>query len=1447
MLHLNKTTQFRKKIFLAIAVIFLSSCIFVQNSSLVSASAGWTAGKFDKSYDFNGQFYIDAGSVSSGVKTVAFWTKATAYDGKVVDLNGSAYVSISSSGVISTTGFTSPTIYIDGVIGTTVNANWHFVTVTTGTAINANAVKFGSVDSDSIVGLLDDVKMYNYALSAREINEKYRQDSPSMAQGGEITGSSAYTALTVTQNGTGQIVSLTNTAIATAAAFTSTNLGSGNSLVINDEAGDTTPFVIDASGRVGIGTTSPTEQLTLTGNIALSSSTSATSGLIKKGTDLLLHTYGTNSTFLGVNAGNLTLTGAGNVGVGYNSLTLTTTGEDNTAIGIWTLSSNTTGSYNTAIGPFSLYDNTEGADNVAVGMNSLSDNISGDSNTAVGVRALNENTAGNNNTATGNRSLMHATGNDNSAFGYYALFSSIGGSGNSAFGRYSLYDNTTGSNNTAVGYNTGLGITTGANNTIIGANVSGLATGLSNTIILADGSGNKRLYVNSSGNVGIGTTTPDGRLSISASSSTGVETNLISIDDLGGTEIGGIRTYNAGSYNQDMRFYVANGSVTPTVYNAMTIVGETGNVGIGTAAPGAKLTIQQDGTGNIVDFKDGANSVFTISDGGNITMNGLSFTQNAVDPVLKSSLIDATNFGGAKSVYMQGKYAYVAGSSTDSLAIIDISVPATPVLAGKLIDATNLNGASSVHISGKYAYVADYDGNSLAVVDVSNPYAPTLAGIVTDATKLNQATSVYVSGKYAYATGYANSYISIVDIGDPTSPVIVGSLVDATNMHGPSSVYVQGKYAYVAADLSTSIAIVDIGDPTAPTLAGQLIDATNIKAAKGIYVSGKYAYIASYDNILSIINISNPASPAYVAKLTDATNFGGAKSVYVSGDYAYVGGYTTDSVAVVNISDPTTPVLAGELLDGTNMNGASAVYVQGNYAYVASELSSSLAVLEIAGFDIPTANIGDLSVSTIDVTDNASIANNLYVGNGLNVGPGGIFSDGPLAGYVDSSATALTVSQDGTGILMDIMDTGVSIFKVGQATVDITRPLDLQVEGDVGIEYNLRFMNNSSSYITSAGPLTISAGDNNSYENLTLTASGTGDVVIDIAGSTLGFKVVGAASRVFSIDPSGNVIIGGTDAGDGNLTVKGNISTQGGNLDLNSLATPSSVAVAPVGTAGSTTYGYRISAINDNGQTLASATTTTTTGNATLSSTNYNRVSWGAVAGATGYKVYGRTSGSELLMATVDSPVLMYKDTNANTPSGALPTTNTTGGNNITYAATNGPKRSIILTAAGAEIPSSNGAAQTKVTGTYHTYYVLDFDATTDESAYWHWTMPDSYDGGAIDVTYYWESVTTGATDTTDVGWCFQSLGITANGNISVDSNFLSVTCEVDRAATTTLSLASVTETQATSNFTAGQYVAFKVFRDADQSIVGAGNDDMAGDARLLKVKIEYSVNAESD
>ena len=106
------------------------------------------------------------------------------------------------------------------------------------------------------------------------------------------------------------------------------------------------------------------------------------------------------------------------------------------------------------------------------------------------------------------------------------------------------------------------------------------------------------------------------------------------------------------------------------------------------------------------------------------------------------------------------------------------------------------------------------------------------------------------------------------------------------------------------------------------------------------------------------------------------------------------------------------------------------------------------------------------------------------------------------------------------------------------------------------------------------------------------------------------------------------------------------------------LATPINAAFTTAitgGTLAAGTYFYRVSSINAYGETLASAETSQVTTGATSTVT----VNWGAVSGATGYKVYGRTTGAELLIATVGA-VTTYTDTGAVTPAGALPAVNTT-------------------------------------------------------------------------------------------------------------------------------------------------------------------------------------------
>jgi hypothetical protein len=105
---------------------------------------------------------------------------------------------------------------------------------------------------------------------------------------------------------------------------------------------------------------------------------------------------GTSNTFLGLNAGNFTMTGDLNTGIGLNALHSNASGFYNTAIGFAALSSNTSGGSNTAIGNQALSSNTLGGENTAIGAGALPDNVTGNSNTAIGFEALDLNSGSNN-------------------------------------------------------------------------------------------------------------------------------------------------------------------------------------------------------------------------------------------------------------------------------------------------------------------------------------------------------------------------------------------------------------------------------------------------------------------------------------------------------------------------------------------------------------------------------------------------------------------------------------------------------------------------------------------------------------------------------------------------------------------------------------------------------------------------------------------------------------------------------------------------------------------------------------------------------------------------------------------------------------------------------------------------------------------------------------------
>lgn len=171
----------------------------------------------------------------------------------------------------------------------------------------------------------------------------------------------------------------------------------------------------------------------------------------------------------------------------------------------------------------------------------------------------------------------------------------------------------------------------------------------------------------------------------------------------------------------------------------------------------------------------------------------------------------------------------------------------------------------------------------------------------------------------------------------------------------------------------------------------------------------------------------------------------------------------------------------------------------------------------------------------------------------------------------------------------------------------------------------------------------------------------------------------------------------------------------------------------------------------------------------------------------------------------------------------------------LTYAGTARPLRTIFLLPGGAILPTTNPPALDKVEPG-NIYYALAFDTTTQETCYWQFVVPDSFDAtGSVTATAYWTNASGLTTETVE----FEI----AEGNAANDE-VVNVTFGADLALTDTwiaqndvhiTASGTVTETWA-----AGDMTWIRCRRDVV-------NDNLTGDARLLMIKLEYTCNAESD
>lgn len=358
--------------------------------------------------------------------------------------------------------------------------------------------------------------------------------------------------------------------------------------------------------------------------------------------------------------------------------------------------------------------------------------------------------------------------------------------------------------------------------------------------------------------------------------------------------------------------------------------------------------------------------------------------------------------------------------------------------------------------------------------------------------------------------------------------------------------------------------------------------------------------------------------------------------------------------------------------------------VQGNVSNGINDITST--AISIIGNQISTHAFGIASSGTNDViTDNTVTSNT----NGMSLSGTAIVASnnnissnttGVVLAGTDNIATGNSLSSNGDAFTMQGATRGVISNNRIQNTTG--RGVVPWLAGSGGTISGNYFSNGGGSGASSAisilsgGPSGLIITDN----TITDTA-GSGFAILipsGISNTYLSGNVYSGTGATSISDSGTGTIYANQHDSSGNIVFRGQAGTalngttttyalqNTGAFVQGGVSTPSAPTVAAQGTTGATSWSYTVTATDGLGETVASTATNITNGNATLNSSNFNRITPTRTNGAVSYKVYrtvaGGTPSSTGLIGTVAGGAAnFYLDDTGLAGSGTSPTSNNTG------------------------------------------------------------------------------------------------------------------------------------------------------------------------------------------